>query len=81
MANPKTVCSFRFSCLFLPGALVDCQMKGFESRLHHVFQGGYVATHEIDLDGEERKICHNCVDELWMGGKPNKLKKMQHSTM
>ena len=37
--------------------------------------------HEINLDRAERKIFHNCVDELWMGGKPNKLKKVQHSTV
>ena len=40
-----------------------------------------MAMHAINLDGAERKICHNCVDELWMGGKPKKLKKMQHSTV
>ena len=35
--------------------------------------------HEINLDGAERKICHNCVDEICMGGKPKKLRKVQHS--
>ena len=40
-----------------------------------------MAMHAINLDGAERKICHNCVDELWMGGKPKKLKKVQHSTV
>ena len=54
-------------------ALVDCQMKGCESRLHHVCQGEYVAMHEIDLDGSELEICRNCVDEIWMGGKPEKF--------
>ena len=58
--------------------LVDFQMKGCESRLHHVCKGEYMAMHEIDLGGVERKICHNCVDELWMGGKPTKLKKVKH---
>ena len=29
----------------------------------------------------ERKICHNCIDEIWMGGKPKKLKMVQHSTV
>ena len=81
MANPKMVCSYRSSCLDIPVALVDCQMKVFESRLYHVYQGEYVAMHDIDLDGAEQKICHNCVDGIWMGGKPNKLKKVQHSTM
>ena len=37
--------------------------------------------HKTDIDGEEQKICHNCVDELWMGGKPQKLNKVQHSTV
>ena len=34
--------------------------------------------YEIDLDEAERKICHNCVDKIWMGGKPEKLKMVQH---
>ena len=62
-------------------ALVDFHMKGCGSCLYHVYQRKYVAMHEIDLDGEERNICHNCVDKLWMEGKPDKLKKVQHSTM
>ena len=61
--------------------VVDCQMNGCESRLYHVCLGEYVAMHEIDLDGAEQKICHNCVEEIWMGGKPEKLKKVQHSTV
>ena len=81
MANPKMVCSYRYSCIDLPVALVDCQMKGCESRLHHVCKGGCVDMHEIDLDGAGLKICHDCADELWMGGKPEKLKKVQHSTV
>ena len=40
-----------------------------------------MAIHEIDLDGAERKICRNCVDEIWMGGKPVKLKKVKYSTV
>ena len=75
------VCSYCSSFIDLPVVIVDFQMKGCESRLHHVFQGEYVTMHEIDLDGAEKNIFHNCVDELWMGGKPNKLKKVQHSTM
>ena len=81
MMNPKMVCSYRSSCLELPVALVDFQMRGCELRLNHVCQGEYVAIHEIDLDGAERKICRNCVDELWMGDKPEKLKKVQHRTV
>ena len=40
-----------------------------------------MAMHEINLDGPERKICYNCVDKLWMGGKPEKLKKVGHITV
>ena len=81
LANLKMVCSYRSSCLDLPVALVDFQMKGCESRLHHVYQGEYVAMHEINIDGAELKICCNCVDKIWMGGKPDKLKKAQHRTV
>ena len=75
------VCSYRSSCLDLPVALVDCQMKGCELRLHHGCQGEYVAMHEINLDGAEWKICRECVDDLWMGGKNEKLKMVQHITV
>ena len=81
MVNPKMVSSYRSYCIDLPVALVDCHTKGWESRLHHVCQGYYVAMHVIDLDGAERKICHNCIDEICMGGKTKKLKKVQHSTV
>ena len=37
--------------------------------------------HEIDLNGVERKICRECVDNFRMGGKPEKPKMVQHSTM
>ena len=70
MVNPKMVCSYRSSCLDLSVALVDCQMKGRELRLHHVCQGEYVAMHDIELDGVERNIFPECVDDLRMGGKP-----------
>ena len=40
-----------------------------------------MAMHEIKLDGAERKICRYFVDKLRMGGKPDKLKKVQHSTL
>ena len=81
MGNPKIVCSYCSSYLDLPVAFIDCQMKGCESRLHHVCQGGYVAMHEIKLDGGERKICRECFDDLQMGGKPDKLEMVQHSTV
>ena len=37
--------------------------------------------HEINLDGAERKICRNCVDELRIGVNTEKLKKVGHSTV
>ena len=40
-----------------------------------------MAMHEINIDRVERKICHNCVDNLWVGGNPEKLKRVQHSTI
>ena len=36
---------------------------------------------EIDIDGAERKLFCNCFDKIWMGGKPEKLKKVQYITM
>ena len=81
MVNPIMVCYYPSSCLDLPVALVCFQMKGYELRLHHVWQVYYVAMHEIDLDGSELEICRDCVDKLWMGGKPEKLKKVQHITV
>ena len=79
--SPKMVCSYCSSFLGLPVALVDCQMKGCESRLHHVYQGEYVAMHEIELDGSERKIFRECIDDLRMGNKFKKLKMIQDSTL
>ena len=61
--------------------VVDFQMNGCDLRLHHVCKGEYVAMHDIDLDGSELKICRYCVDELWVVNKPDKLKKVQHSTV
>ena len=37
--------------------------------------------HEIELDGSERKICRECIEDLRMGGKFEKLKMMQDSTV
>ena len=81
LVNPTMVCSYRSSCLDLPVAFVDCHMEGCALRLHHVYQGGYVAMHDMNLDRSDRKICHDCVDNLWMGGKPEKLKKVGQSTV
>ena len=43
---------------------VDFKLEGCESRLHQVYNGEYVAMYEINIDGSERKIFCNCVDEL-----------------
>ena len=43
--------------------------------------GGYMDMHEIELDGADRKVCRNCVDELRMGGKTGKSKKVGQSTV
>ena len=51
------------------------------SRLHHVCQGEYLAMHEIDIDGADQNICHDCVDKLCMGCKPDKLNNMGYSTL
>ena len=75
------VCSYRYYCIDLSVALVDFQMNGCYSLLYHFSQRGYVAMHEIDLDGAELKICRKCVDKIWMGGNPDKSKKVQHSTV
>ena len=37
--------------------------------------------HEINLDGSEQKICRECIDDLRMGGKFEKSKMMQDSTV
>ena len=40
-----------------------------------------MAMHDINIDGAEQKIFFYCVDELLMGGKPEKLKKLGHSNV
>ena len=75
------VCFYRSSCLDLPVAIFDYQVEGCVLYLHHVYKGEYVAMHEIDIDRSERNICCNCVDELFMGGNPEKLKKVGHITV
>ena len=37
--------------------------------------------HEIKLDRAKRKIFRECIDNLRMGGKPEKSKMVQHSTV
>ena len=37
--------------------------------------------YDIYLDGAERVICRGCVDDIWMGGKPDKMNKVGHRTM
>ena len=60
------VCSYFSSYLELPMAPVDCQVEVGPSRLQHVYKGRYVAMHEIDITGAERKIFHDCVEDLRM---------------
>ena len=62
-------------------ALVDFHMEGCASHLHHVYQRDYVAMHETNPDGAERNICCDCVDGLRMGGKTQKLNKVEHSNV
>ena len=81
LENTTMVCSYRSSYLDLTVVFVDFQVEGYASQLHHVYQGEYVAMYEINIDGVERKICRDCVDGLIMGGKPDKLKKVGHSTV
>ena len=40
-----------------------------------------MAMHEIDIYREKRNIFRDCVDNLWMRGKPKKLKKVGHSNV
>ena len=75
------VCSYRYSCLDLPVALVDSQVEGCYLRLYNVCQGEYVATNEIHIDGGERNICRNCADEIRVQGKSETLKKVGDITV
>ena len=79
--NPTMVCSYRSSCLDLPVALFDCRAEGCPSRLHHVYQGGYVPMNEINLDGGDTKICRDCVDKIQGQGKSDALKNLGYSTV
>ena len=81
LAKPKMLCYYHSSCLGIHVTIVEFQMEGCASCLHHVCQGGYVAMHEIDLGRAERNIFFDCVDELWMGGKPDKLKNVGQITV
>ena len=81
LTNLTIVCYYCSSCLDLPVTLVDCQVEGCPSRLHHICQGEYVDMNEIDLDGGEQKICRNCVDEIQGQGKSKTLKKVVDSTV
>ena len=40
-----------------------------------------MAMYEIDNDRAEFNICRDCLDEIWMGGKPEKSNKVQHRTV
>ena len=79
--NLTMVCSYSYYCIDLPVEIVDCQVEDFPSRLHHVFQVEYVLQINVDFNGTERKICHNCVDELQGQGKSIFLNKLGDSTV
>ena len=53
--------------VFLPFFCIDLPVP---SRLHHVCQGGYVLSNDIDFDRAKRKIFRNCVDKIRGQGKP-----------
>ena len=75
------MCSYYYSCIDLPLEHVGRHMEVCASILYHVYQGRYVAMYDIYLDRAEHTICRGCVDNLWMGGKPDKLKKVGHRTV
>ena len=79
--NLKMVCSYRSYFIDLPVSLVDFQVEGFLSRLHHVCQEEYMDMNGIDLDGGERKNCRDCVDKIWVRGKSETLKKVGDITV
>ena len=76
LANLTIVLFYPSSCLNLTVALVGFIWSNVHPDCTMSVRGGYVAMHEIDIDGAEQKICRGCVDELCMGSKPNKLKKV-----
>ena len=81
LKNPTMVCSYRYYCIDLPVAIVDCQVEGCLPRLHHVCQGVYVILNDIDFGGAEQKICRDCVDELRGRGESETLKKVGYKTV
>ena len=81
LTYPTMVCSYHYSCIDLPVALVDFQTEGSPSRFHHVCQGEYVILNYIDFDGAEQKIYCDCVDKIRGRVKPETLKKMGDSTV
>ena len=62
------VCSYSSSCLDLPVALVNFQVKVLPLSLYQVCQGYYVLLNDIDFEGGERNICPNCVGNIGRGG-------------
>ena len=70
------MCSYNYSCLELPVALVDCQVGGCPLCLYQICQGGYVPLNYIDFGRAERNIYCNYADELLERGKSDTLKKV-----
>ena len=81
MTNPMMVCSYRYSCIDLPVALVDFKEEGCPLHLYPIFEGEYVVLNDINFDGEERNICRDCVNEIRGGGKSETSKKVGDSTV
>ena len=75
------VCSYYSYCIDLPVALIDCKVEVCPLHLYQICQGEYVVLNDIDFDEADRKICHNCINELRGGGKSEKLNKVGDSTM
>ena len=65
MINPMMMCSYRYSCIDLPVALVYCQVEGCSLRLQYVCQEKYVVLNYIGFDGAERNICRYFFEKLW----------------
>ena len=61
------MCSYHFSCIVFLLGVDGFQVEGCLQNLHHIFQVDYEILNGIDFDGEGRKICLNCVENIWVG--------------
>ena len=81
MKNMTMVCSYRSSRIDLPVAIFDFQTEGCPFLMYQDCQRKYVILNSIYFERAERKICHNCVDNIWDQGKSERLKKVGYSTV